>query len=130
MSANGSQEKLGLLMRVATSRLDLIDEADTLACQVNQQVDHLKNLKTKAFSIPVIGSIVGTLGGIVLIRMIMGGKKSQTPAPACTPSGIMHSPFFRLVIEILISMAFPSLKKMGINFAQSKLLNLFRFNGN
>lgn len=35
-------------------------------------------------SLPVIGSIVGTVGGILLIRMFTGKKKpSGAPASAC-----------------------------------------------
>ena len=69
MSANGSQEKLALLMRVASSRLDIVNETDTLVQKTQQQADHFRKLKKKAMSLPVIGSIVGTVGGILLIRM-------------------------------------------------------------
>lgn len=33
-------------------------------------------------SLPVIGSIVGTVGGVLLIRMFAGKKKQSGPSPA------------------------------------------------
>lgn len=62
-------------------------------------------------SLPVIGSIVGTVGGILLIRMFTG-KKSHPALPRPHASGSwVNSPIFRFIIEILITLAFPSLKK-------------------
>ena len=66
-------------MQVATSRLDIVNETDAFTQKVQHQADHLRQLKKRAMSIPVIGSIVGTVGGILLIKMLMG-KKSH-PAP-------------------------------------------------
>lgn len=71
-------------MRVASSRLDIVNETDTLVQKTQQQADHFRKLKKKAMSLPVIGSIVGTVGGILLIRMFTGKKKpSGAPASAC-----------------------------------------------
>lgn len=47
MSANGSQEKLALLMRVASSRLDIVNEADSLVQKTQQQADHFRKLKKR-----------------------------------------------------------------------------------
>ena len=58
-------------MRVASSRLDIVNEADSLVQKTQQQADHFRKLKKKAMSLPVIGSIVGTVGGILLIRMFV-----------------------------------------------------------
>ena len=46
-------------MRVASSRLDIVNEADSLVQKTHQQADHFRKLKKKAMSLPVIGSIVG-----------------------------------------------------------------------
>ncbi len=67
-------------MRVASSRLDIVNEADSLVQKTQQQADHFRKLKKKAMSLPVIGSIVGTVGGILLIRMF-AGKKAIRPLP-------------------------------------------------
>ena len=56
-------------MRVASSRLDIVNEADSLVQKTHQQADHFRKLKKKAMSLPVIGSIVGTVAGVLLIRM-------------------------------------------------------------
>lgn len=113
-------------MRVASSRLDIVNEADTLARKTQQQVDHLRQLKKRAISLPVIGSIVGTVGGILLIRMLTG-KKSHAAAPQPRSSGsFINSSLFRFIIEILITLAFPSLKKMGWDLGSKKILGLFK----
>ncbi len=67
-------------MRVASSRLDIVNEADSLVQKTHQQADHFRKLKKKAMSLPVIGSIVGTVGGVLLIRMFTG-KKAIRPLP-------------------------------------------------
>lgn len=114
-------------MQVASSRLDIVNETDTLVQQAHQQVDHFRQLKKRAISLPVIGSIVGTVGGVLLIRMFTGKKSHAASAPV---SGrFVNSPVFRFIIEILITLAFPSLKKMGFNLAQGKMANLFKFRG-
>lgn len=114
-------------MRVASSRLDIVNEADTLVQKTQQQVDHFRHLKKRAMSLPVIGSIIGTVGGILLIRMFTGKKKQPSAPPHPRTSGsLMNSSLFRFVIEILITLAFPSLKKMGIDLAGKKILNLFK----
>ncbi|WP_290504838.1 hypothetical protein, partial [Akkermansia sp.] len=112
MSANGSQEKLALLMRVASSRLDIVNETDTLVQKTQQQADHFRKLKKKAMSLPVIGSIVGTVGGILLIRMFTGKKSHPAPPRPHVSGSWINSPIFRFIIEILVTLAFPSLKKM------------------
>lgn len=66
-------------MRVASSRLDIVNETDTLVQKTQQQADHFRKLKKKAMSLPVIGSIVGTVGGILLIRMFTGKKAIRRP---------------------------------------------------
>lgn len=81
-------------------------------------------------SIPVIGSIVGTVGGILLIKMLMGKKSHPAPArplPVRTAGGLVNSSIFRFMIEILITLAFPSLKKLGFDLANKKILSLFKF---
>ena len=108
-------------MRVASSRLDIVNEADSLVQKTQQQADHFRKLKKKAMSLPVIGSIVGTVGGVLLIRMF-AGKKSN---PGTSGSWV-NSSIFRFIVEILITLAFPSLKKMGIGLAGKKFLNLFK----
>lgn len=55
-------------MQVATSRLDIVNETDAFTQKVQHQADHLRQLKKRAMSIPVIGSIVGTVGGILLTK--------------------------------------------------------------
>ncbi|WP_302593000.1 hypothetical protein, partial [uncultured Akkermansia sp.] len=83
-----------------------------------------------AMSIPVIGSIVGTVGGILLIKMLMGKKSHPAPArPRLSglPGGLVNSSIFRFMIEILITLAFPSLKKLGFDLANKKILSLFKF---
>lgn len=113
-------------MRVASSRLDIVNEADILAQRTQQQVDHFRQLKKRAMSVPVIGSIVGTVGGILLIRMLTG-KKSHPAAPRPKTSGsLINSSLFRFIIELLITLSFPSLKKMGVDLAGKKLFNLFK----
>lgn len=67
-------------MRVASSRLDIVNEADILAEKTQQQADHFRRLKKRAMSLPVIGSIVGTVGGILLIRMFTGKKAVRLPS--------------------------------------------------
>ena len=100
MSANGSQEKLALLMRVASSRLDIVNEADSLVQKTHQQADHFRKLKKKAMSLPVIGSIVGTVGGVLLIRMFTGKKSNPAPPPQPRTSGSwVHSSIFRFIVE-------------------------------
>lgn len=102
-------------MRVASSRLDIVNEADSLVQKTQQQADHFRKLKKKAMSLPVIGSIVGTVGGVLLIRMFAGKKSNPAPPPQPRTSGSwVNSPIFRFIVEILITLAFPSLKKMGI----------------
>lgn len=74
-------------------------------------------------SIPVIGSIVGTVGGILLIKMLTGKKSHPAPArPRLSglPGGLVNSSMFRFIIEILITLAFPSLKKLGFDLANKK----------
>lgn len=99
-------------MRVASSRLDIVNEADSLVQKTQQQADHFRKLKKKAMSLPVIGSIVGTVGGVLLIRMFAGKKSNPAPPPQPRTSGSwVNSPIFRFIVEILITLAFPSLKK-------------------
>ena len=113
-------------MRVASSRLDIVNEADSLVQKTQQQAAHFRKLKKKA-SLPVIGSIVGTVGGVLLIRMFAGKKSNPAPPPQPRTSGSwVNSPIFRFIVEILITLAFPSLKKMGIGLAGKKFLNLFK----
>lgn len=101
-------------MRVASSRLDIVNEADSLVQKTHQQADHFRKLKKKAMSLPVIGSIVGTVAGVLLIRMFAGKKKQSGPSPAPRTSGSwVNSSIFRFIVEILITLAFPSLKKWG-----------------
>jgi len=114
-------------MRVASSRLDIVNQADSLVQKTQQQADRFRKLKKKAMSLPVIGSIAGTLGGVLLIRMLM--RKKSRPVPSLRPhaSGSWgHSPLFRFIIEILITLALPSLKKMGFGLAGKKILSLFK----
>ena len=114
-------------MRVASSRLDIVNEADSLVQKTQQQADHFRKLKKKAMSLPVIGSIVGTVGGVLLIRMFAGKKSNPAPPPQPRTSGSwVNSSIFRFIVEILITLAFPSLKKMGIGLAGKKFLNLFK----
>lgn len=113
-------------MRVASSRLDIVNEADTLARKTQQQVDHFRQLKKKAVSLPVIGSIVGTAGGILLIRMLTGKKTHAAPPQPKSSGSFTNSSLFRFIIEILITLALPSLKKMGLDMAGKKLFNLFK----
>ena len=108
-------------MRVASSRLDIVNEADSLVQKTQQQADHFRKLKKKAMSLPVIGSIVGTVGGVLLIRMFAGKKSNPAPPPQPRTSGSwVNSSIFRFIVEILITLAFPSLKKMGIGLAGKK----------
>lgn len=114
-------------MRVASSRLDIVNGADALVQKTQQQADRFQKLKKKAMSLPVIGSIVGTVGGVLLIRRFMGGK--SRPAPSLSPHASrswVNSSLFRFIIEILITLALPSLKKMGFGLAGKKFLNLFK----
>lgn len=114
-------------MRVASSRLDIVNETDTLVQKTQQQADHFRKLKKKAMSLPVIGSIAGTVGGILLIRLFTGKKSHLAPSPRPHTSGNwVNSPIFRFIIEILITLAFPSLKKMGFTLAGKKFSNLFK----
>ena len=116
-------------MQVATSRLDIVNETDAFTQKVQHQADHLRQLKKRAMSIPVIGSIVGTVGGILLIKMLTGKKSHPAPArPRLSglPGGLVNSSMFRF-IEILITLAFPSLKKLGFDLANKKILSLFKF---
>ena len=106
-------------MRVASSRLDIVNEADSLVQKTQQQADHFRKLKKKAMSLRVIGSIVGTVGGVLLIRMFTGKKRKKSgPFPTAAR--------FRFIVEILITLAFPSLKKMGLGLAGKKFLSLFK----
>lgn len=117
-------------MQVATSRLDIVNETDAFTQKVQHQADHLRQLKKRAMSIPVIGSIVGTVGGILLIKMLMGKKSHPAPArPRLSglPGGLVNSSIFRFMIEILITLAFPSLKKLGFDLANKRILSLFKF---
>jgi hypothetical protein len=98
-------------MRVASSRLDIVNETDTLVQKTQQQADHFRKLKKKAMSLPVIGSIVGTVGGILLIRMFTGKKSHPAPPRPHVSGSWINSPIFRFIIEILVTLAFPSLKK-------------------
>ena len=78
-------------------------------------------------SLPVIGSIVGTVGGILLIRTFTGKKSHPAPQPRPHSSvSWINSPIFRFIIEILSTLAFPSLKKMGFDMAGKKFLSLFK----
>lgn len=113
-------------MRVASSRLDIVNEADVLAQKTQQQADHFRRLKKRAMSLPVIGSIVGTVGGILLIRMFTGKKGHPAPRPPHSSGSWINSPIFRFIIEILITLAFPSLKKMGFDMAGKKIFSLFK----
>ena len=114
-------------MRAASSRLDIVNEADSLVQKTHQQADHFRKLKKKAMSLPVIGSIVGTVAGVLLIRMFAGKKSNPAPPPQPRTSGSwVNSSIFRFIVEILITLAFPSLKKMGIGLAGKKFLNLFK----
>lgn len=113
-------------MRVASSRLDIVNETDTLVQKTQQQVDHFRKLKKKAMSLPVIGSIVGTVGGILLIRMFTGKKSHPAPPRPHVSGSWINSPIFRFLIEILVTLAFPSLKKMGFDLAGKKFFNLFK----
>lgn len=113
-------------MRVASSRLDIVNEADILARKTQQQADHFRKLKKKAMSLPVIGSIVGTVGGILLIRLFTKKKRRPAPPRPRTSGSWISSPIFRFLIEILITLAFPSLKKMGLGMAGKKISNLFK----
>ena len=106
-------------MRVASSRLDIVNETDTLVQKTQQQADHFRNL-------PVIGSIVGTVGGILLIRMFTGKKSHPAPPRPHVSGSWINSPIFRFIIEILVTLAFPSLKKMGFDLAGKKFFNLFK----
>ena len=83
-------------MRVASSRLDIVNEADSLVQKTQQQADHFRKLKKKAMSLPVIGSIVGTVGGVLLIRMFAGKKSNPAPPPQPRTSGSwVNSRIFR-----------------------------------
>ena len=113
-------------MRVASSRLDIVNETDTLVQKTQQQADHFRKLKKKAMSLPVIGSIVGTVGGILLIRMFTGKKSHPAPPRPHVSGSWINSPIFRFIIEILVTLTFPSLKKMGFDLAGKKFFNLFK----
>ena len=114
-------------MRGAASRLDSGNEADSLVQKTHQQADHVREVEKEARALPVIGSIVGTVGGVLLIRMFAGKKSNPAPPPQPRTSGSwVNSPIFRFIVEILITLAFPSLKKMGIGLAGKKFLNLFK----
>ena len=109
-------------MRVASSRLDIVNEADSLVQKTQQQADHFRKLKKKAMSLPVIGSIVGTVGGVLLIRMFAGKKSNPAPPPQPRTSGSwVNSSIFRFIVEILITLAFPSLKKNGDRPGRQKI---------
>ncbi|MCD8062823.1 MAG: hypothetical protein LUE13_10910 [Akkermansiaceae bacterium] len=114
-------------MQVATSRLDIVNETDAFTQKVQHQADHLRQLKKRAMSIPVIGSIVGTVGGILLIKTLTGKKNRQAPARPRLSGRLVNSSLFRFIIEILITLAFPSLKKLGFDLANKKFLSLFKF---
>ena len=73
-----------------------------------------------------IGSIVGTVGGILLIRMFTGKKSNPAPPRPHVSGSWINSPIFRFIIEILVTLAFPSLKKMGFDLAGKKFFNLFK----
>lgn len=127
MSANGSQEKLAILMQVATSRLDIVNDAVDLVQKTQKQADRVRELKKKAMTLPVIGSIAGTLGGIFIVRLCAGKKSRPLPPPQLQPSGgWVNSPLFRLVIELLIPFVFPSIKKVGFNLISKKISSLFK----
>ena len=76
-------------MRVASSRLDIVNEADSLVQKTHQQADHFRKLKKKAMSLPVIGSIVGTVAGVLLIRMFAGKKSNPAPPPQLPEAGLI-----------------------------------------
>lgn len=116
-------------MRVATSRLDIVNEADTLTHQVQEQAAHFRQLKKRAMSIPVIGSLIGTAGGVLLIKMLTGKKHHAAPKAPKTSGGLVNSSLFRFILEILVTLAFPSLKKMGLDLAGKKFLGLFKSHG-
>ena len=117
-------------MQVATSRLDIVNETDAFTQKVQHQADHLRQLKKRAMSIPVIGSIVGTVGGILLIKMLMGKKSHPAPArPRLSgqPRGRVNYSKLKLMIEKQITQAVPTLKKQGFDLANKKILSLFKF---
>ena len=61
-------------------------------------------------SIPVIGSIVGTVGGILLIKMLMGKKQPSGPRKRVAPD----------------YPGFPSLKKWGSAWAKIPHIQVHR----
>lgn len=114
-------------MRVAATRLDVINEAEIMTFQVRKQTNYFKKLKSKAFSLPVISSAVGVLSGVLLVRMLMGRKHHHTPPATAAPGGILNSSLFRLILELLITLALPSMKQMGMALVRGKISSLLSF---
>ncbi len=78
-------------------------------------------LKKKAMSLPVIG-LLSERWQAFSHPHVCGEKKQSGPLPRsrALPGSWVNSSIFRFIIEILITLAFPSLKKMGIGLAGKK----------
>lgn len=119
-------------MQVATSRLDIVNETDAFTQKVQHQADHLRQLKKRAMSIPV--NAPSSAQWEASAHQNAHGKKEPSgpglrPRLSGLPGGLVNSSIFRFMIEILITLAFPSLKKLGFDLANKKILSLIQIPG-
>lgn len=118
MPTNSSQQKLELLVKVASTRLDIVNEADNLARLGQEQLDLVNRLKKKAVTYPVYSTSIALMGSAALGWLIYGCKKKekalQQSAKESEPNGMS-----RFIVKTLLTLAFPALKKYGFQLIRT-----------
>lgn len=118
MPTNSSQQKLELLVKVASTRLDIVNEADNLARLGQEQLNLVNRLKKKAVTYPVYSTSIALLGSAAVGWMIYGSRKKKKAhlqsAKESEPNGMS-----RFIVKTILTLAFPTLKKYGFQLIRT-----------
>ncbi len=123
MSANGSQEKLGLLIKITNSRLNIIDETEQITKNVKRQTQRVKDLKKQVVTVPIIATAVGVVGSILLAGFL--GRRSSKKAALAANNKTSSSGVTGTIVKILMALLIPTAKTVLVNLAKSRFNHLF-----
>ncbi len=119
MSANCSQEKLELLIRIADSRLGIINETEEISRNVKRQTKRVKTLKNRILTVPIIASASGIIGSIMVVGLLNGRSRKKAEA-ATKKQHPASTNVTGLIVKVLMTLLLPTAKTFLVNFAKSQ----------
>lgn len=124
MSANCDQRKQELLIRLAESRIEMLDGAEKITSRVEDSLDWLGTIRSGISRNPVLwiggAAVAGLLAVKVAGGLLFSRHQHATPATVGSSRGFL-SVFLSGIFKLLVMAALPSLKTVAENLFRNRI---------